>query len=89
MPYLERMIKAHDSRPELFPPGTGMYVDFEIRHDDWCPVLTQPDKVAAKLHEACECAADITFELNGRRYRVSLQGNVFQIGESSAPSPRG
>lgn len=57
-----------------------MYVDFDIRHDDWCPILTQPDKVAAKLHEACECKADITFELSGKRYGVSQNGNVFEIG---------
>jgi hypothetical protein len=61
--------------------GTGMYVDFDIKHDDWCPVLTQPAKIQAKLNEACECNPDIFFALKGQRYQVTELGNVVRVGK--------
>jgi hypothetical protein len=64
-----------------FPPGTGMYLDFDIKHDHWCPMLTQPAKVQAKLNEACECNPDIVFELNGQRYQVTERDNVVKVGK--------
>jgi hypothetical protein len=80
MPYLDRIARAHETRPDLFPPGKGMYVHLSIQHDHWCPILTQPAKVAEKLAEACECVADITFTLDGKTYSITRAGNVVKTG---------
>jgi hypothetical protein len=50
----------------------GLFLNPEIRHDDWCKVM--------KGKPECNCSPDIYIELDDGRFQITKAGTLKKVG---------